>query len=130
MSLIKDKKWLLDKKYKGQEAKEYFSDLERLKEGVHLDYILGESDFLHCKISLHKCPLIPRVETEYWVEKAISDIKKASKGSIKILDIFSGSGCIGVALLKHLKNSYVVFAEVREDLIETIRENIEINEET
>lgn len=125
MSYKTDSKWLLDIKYKGHENEVYKSDLKRLKDGEPLDYIVGYSDFLNTKILLTSKPLIPRPETEYWVDKAISEIDK--KSPTDILDIFSGSGCIGVALLKHIPKSTVTFAERRDDLLETIKKNVSIN---
>ena len=125
MSYKTDSKWLLEIKYKGHVNEAYKSDLKRLKDGEPLDYLIGHSDFLNTKILLQFRPLIPRTETEYWVEEAISNIDKNS--NLDILDIFSGSGCIGIAILKHLPKSSVTFAEIRKDLIKTIKENIKIN---
>jgi release factor glutamine methyltransferase len=122
----KQKRNILIEKYFGKEIPEYFNDVEKLKKGEPLDYIIGWKPFLNCLIDLSFKPLIPRVETEYWVEKAIKEIKKR-KGLIKVLDIFSGSGCIGISILKNCLNVEVDFAEIDSNLIKQIEKNLKIN---
>ena len=91
-------------------------------------YILGSVDFLKCKIDLSKRPLIPRVETEFWVEKAIKVIQaREAIEAIRCLDIFAGSGCIGIALLKHLESAVVDFVDVDEKAVEQIAINAKLN---
>ena len=47
--------------------------------------------FLGCEIDLSKRPFIPRIETEYWVKKAINEIKKSgAKGQkLEVLDVLN-----------------------------------------
>lgn len=143
-------KWLLEEKYNldsrqfqvlfdNSKKKSYkirnsiISDLLRITSGEPLDYVIGVTKFLDCSIDLSYKPLIPRSETEYWVEKAIAEIKENNpsiltrKQSIEILDIFSGSGCIGIALLKYLPYVKVTFAEKNKKFILQIRKNLRLN---
>lgn len=87
------------------------------------DYKKGFKDFLGIKIDLSKRPFIPREETEYWVSLAIKEIKENSV----CLDLFSGSGCIGVAILKNISASYCDFGEKEEIFREQIKINLELN---
>ncbi len=118
--------WLLKEKYNGKITKSAWKDLHKLKSGDHIDYLIGFVDFLDCRIDLSRRPLIPRPETEYWVNKSISDLK-ANESSRVLLDLFSGSGCIGIALLRALPASKVTFADVSDACIDQIKINCEIN---
>jgi len=87
------------------------------------DYRIGYKYFLGAKIDLSKRPFIPREETEHWVSLAIKEIKKNSI----CLDLFSGSGCIGVSVLKNVNNSYCDFGEKEDLFLEQIKINLDLN---
>ena len=122
----KETQWLLRDKYHNKKTLGFLKDIEKLERGEPIDYIIGWKPFLNCKIDLRFKPLSPRLETEFWVEKAIKIIK-ALKKPISILDLCSGSGCIGIVVLKNIKNSHVVFGEVDKTLVQQIRINLKSN---
>ena len=128
--------WILKEKYGSRTCEDFKNDIKRLKRGEPIDYIIGFTKFLGCKIDLFQKPLIPRPETEYWVEKVIEEIKVSVKTTlsrnfygekIKVLDLFSGSGCVGLAILKNTENTKVVFAEKDKKLLKQIKINLELN---
>ena len=106
-------------------------DIELLKNGHPFAYVIGYADFLGCRIDLRYKPLIPRPETEYWVEKAIGELKcrilRHPSKQIKILDLFCGSGCIGISLLKHIPNLKVTFGDIDENALKQTKFNLELN---
>ena len=124
--------WLMRDKYPDflSNPKKYLAsvqkDVKRLEAGEPLAYVIGWVDFLGARIDLSYKPLIPRVETEFWVEEALRLIPN-SKIAIHCLDLCAGSGCIGLAILKHLPNSKVVFADNSPKAIRQAEKNLTIN---
>ena len=121
--------WLLREKYGDFDLEKIHSDdKERLKKGEPIDYVIGFVDFLGCRIDLSKKPFIPRVETEFWTKRVIEDLSLfRSKRPLRCLDVFAGSGCIGVAILKHIDKTTVDFVDNDEKALEQIAINLRLN---
>jgi len=98
-NIEKEIKWLLKEKYSGKATKQFYKDVKRLEKGEPVDFIIGWKEFLGCRIDLSKKTLIPRPETEFWAEKAVSAVLAGKKPGARCLDLFSGSGCVGVSIL-------------------------------
>ena len=135
-----EEQWLLEEKYNGEKSEAFYADCKALALGEPLGYLIGTIPFLDCIIHLDNKPLIPRVETEYWVERAIAEIKMSSvmqpslSGAAaepaRILDMCAGSGCIGVAVTKAVPLALIDFAELSKRLLPTIEKNCVANEIT
>jgi HemK-like putative methylase len=119
---MNDSAWLLRDKYDGATTPEYFADVQRLDAGEPLAYVIGWIPFLGTHIYLDSKPLIPRPETEWWTEKIIKGVSPDTP--VRILDLFAGSGCIGVALLKHIPHAHVTFGELEQNHTHLIEKNI------
>ena len=120
-NLEREIKWL-----KRDRPDYYAQGIKRLESGEPLDYVIGWREFLGCKIDLSGKPLIPREETEFWVERVVKDLKAKSE-KLKALDLFSGSGCIGLAVLKHCPNIKMIFGEKDPKLCKQIKKNLKLN---
>lgn len=130
--------WLLQEKYpeinpadlhgtgSGKMVAAAKKDIERIKAGEPLDHVIGFTDFLGCKILVDGSVLIPRPETELIAEKGIDELKVQSS-KLKVLDMFAGSGCIGISIVRHIKNAEVVFAEFEMPAIKQIEKNCKFN---
>lgn len=123
----REEQQLLREKYNGTPTAEFEKDKERLDSGEPLAYIIGNAPFLNTTIYLDSKPLIPRVESEFWLEQALKETNESPK---KVLDIFAGSGALGVAWAKARPQDSVTFAELDENHLETIKKNIEENKIT
>ncbi|MFA5166105.1 MAG: HemK/PrmC family methyltransferase [Candidatus Paceibacterota bacterium] len=123
--LEKDCAILLREKYKGKQTSAFWRDVGLLMKGELLDYVIGWRPFLGTKIDLEFRPLIPRDETEFWVEKVLADLAKDKE--FFILDVFCGSGCIGIAALKSLKKAKVIFADIDPFCLMQTAKNIKLN---
>lgn len=119
--------WLIRDKYNGVMSTNAIADIERLRSGEPLAYVIGWIPFLGTKIYLDSKPLIPRTETEYWVGQAVETLKARKLPELRILDLCAGSGCVGVALANALPESTVDFVEIDPSHIATIWKNIDEN---
>lgn len=125
--LSREIRWLLDEKYQGVFNAQAKKDIERLQAGEPVDYVIGFVRFLGCTIDLSKKPLIPRPETQEWTQKAIERIAAQGASKLFCLDIFAGSGCVGIALLAHIPYIEVHFAEKNPVFLEQIAINASRN---
>ncbi|NTW49419.1 MAG: peptide chain release factor N(5)-glutamine methyltransferase, partial [Chlorobiales bacterium] len=100
----------------------------RLK-GEPLQYITGEQEFFGYPFFVDRHVLIPRPETELLVEAAIEALESISKEEeLRILDIGTGSGCIGITLAKKLPNARITAIDLSGDALGVARKNAEKNE--
>ena len=105
------------------------SILEQLKKEIPIQYILGVTHFYGLEFEVNSTVLIPRPETEELVDWIIQNSKlKAQNSKLKILDIGTGSGCIGIALAKNLPNAQVFALDVSEKALATAKKNAEKNQ--
>jgi HemK-like putative methylase len=119
-------RWLLHEKYQGKLTLAAKKDIARLKSGEHVDYIISFVEFAGAKIDLSQKPLIPRPETEYWILEAIKELQQ-KKRILQCLDMFAGSGCVGIAVLRHIPKAYMDFAEKSQRFLKQICTNLKEN---
>ncbi|MDD2381543.1 MAG: peptide chain release factor N(5)-glutamine methyltransferase [Mariniphaga sp.] len=92
----------------------------RLKTYEPIQYILGETEFGGLTLNVTPSVLIPRPETEEFVEWIVAtDIPENSK----ILDIGTGSGCIALSLKKMLPESQVSAIDISADTLLVASQN-------
>jgi len=96
------------------------------QKGLPEEYKRGHMEFLGCKINLSARPLIPRPETEFWTAQAIDDLAKLNR-KVRVLDIFSGSGCVGIAVAKKIPAAKIDFADIDQNAVKQIKINLKIN---
>lgn len=87
-----------------------------------VQYVLGEAWFYSMKLKVNEHVLVPRPETEELVEQLIKD-RKSKLTDPAILDIGTGSGCIPIAIKKHLPASKVTSIDISEKALALAKEN-------
>ena len=103
-----------------------FGTLTRLEQQEPIQYILGSTEFYGLNIEVNPSVLIPRPETEELVGWILED--NAEREGLDILDIGTGSGCIAIALAKHLKVPEVRAIDISIEALKTARLNADHNE--
>ncbi len=103
--------------------------LKQLKKGKPIQYILGHTEFYGLPFKVGPPVLIPRPETEELVEWAISSVgpQQCWGAAGSILDIGTGSGCIAIALKKHLPGFKVSAIDISDDALAIAAENARLN---
>ena len=97
--------------------------LVKKSEKVPVQYLVGNVDFYGYTYKVNKHVLIPRFETEELVENTIELIKKNFNKEVSILDLCTGSGCIGITLKQELKNSNVTISDISKKALKIAKEN-------
>lgn len=101
----------------------FFDRISDLKNGKPLEYILGYAHFLGNNYLVNEDVLIPRLETELIVAKAIEVIK--NQNIKKVLEIGAGSGIIGIHLALNT-DVKVIAVDISEKAVEVAKKNAEI----
>lgn len=95
--------------------------LARLEKGEPSAYIVGHVPFAGIDVEVNTDVLIPRMETE---ELALYIDGCDGK---RVLDLCSGSGCIGLSLAKRFPGSFITLADISERAMEVARRNAKRN---
>lgn len=99
--------------------------LERRGKREPWQYILGEVEFLGCRLEVNSAVLIPRPETEILADKIIKSMKEPHK---KVLwDICTGSGCLGLSLKKRFPELTVVLSDLSSKALQVAAQNAQKN---
>ncbi|MDA7558832.1 peptide chain release factor N(5)-glutamine methyltransferase [Flavobacteriaceae bacterium] len=110
----------------GKKHEKFLNALDKLRNHVPIQYIIGNTEFYNLTFKVDADTLIPRPETEELVAWIINDQK--NKQNISILDVGTGSGCIAIALAKNLPNAKVFALDISEKALKIAKQNAIDNE--
>ncbi|MHC5202804.1 peptide chain release factor N(5)-glutamine methyltransferase [Myroides sp. LJL119] len=105
----------------------WMQTLEKLLNAVPIQYVFQRAYFYGLTFKVTPDTLIPRSETEELVEWILNSIEDKST-SIHILDIGTGSGCIGITLAKFLPNAKVTLMDISPGALQVAKHNMELNQ--
>ena len=113
----------LDKEVPEDLVNTYKEKISKLEEKKPVQYVIGNVNFYGNRFIVNKNVLIPRFETEELVENTLNYIEDYFPGNINIIDLGTGSGCIGITLKKRVPNSQVTLLDFSEKALEVAKEN-------
>ncbi len=107
-----------------EQKKLFESYIKKRAQGIPVSYITGEKEFMGLRFFLNESTLIPRPDTECLIEKVLM-LNKIDNP--KILDLCTGSGCIGISLAKFIEKAEVVLSDVSLGALKMATKNAEEN---
>ena len=93
-----------------------------------LAYITRERWFYGRRFVVSPDVLIPRHETELLVQHATAYLKACRASKPLVLDLCTGSGCVGISIACEYQNAVVWCTDVSSDAVAIAIENIELHE--
>ena len=96
--------------------------IEAYESGVPAAYITGHRFFYRNDFIVKPGVLIPRPDTEFVVENAVSILKKKSE-PVVFADLCCGSGCIGITLADEIKNAFGYLFDIGKAPLEVSEKN-------
>lgn len=126
----------------GEVKEELLAELESVlkqrEQRVPLQYLMGECEFMGYDFYVDERVLIPRQDTECLVELAVEDIRniktqnrcesnntadQKNEQKVKVLDLCTGSGCIGISVAKLCPDTEVTLGDISEGALSVAKKN-------
>lgn len=105
--------------------KQYFEAIKQLRQGIPLEHITHQKEFMKLNFFVDEHVLIPRQDTEILVEEVISIAQKTK--AKKILDLCTGSGAIAISLAKYIPESDITAVDISNDALKIAKKNARSN---
>ena len=96
--------------------------LKKICNNYPLDYLISKKNFYGYDFFVNEDVLIPRPETEELVKWILDDNNNLT-GTKKVIDLCSGSGCIGIAISKENNKMDVTLSDVSDKALEVCNRN-------
>jgi len=104
------------------ERKQLLLRLRQLKRGLPLEYITRRVQFLDRPMAIHPGVFIPRLETEYFIERIRKSVPADPE---QILEIGTGCGVIAVSLADAYPRARITATDISPSALANARENID-----
>ncbi len=120
-------KLLLEKQQvvSGDMEQAYLDLIEKRAKRIPLQYLTGTTGFMGMDFYTAEGVLIPRMDTEVLVMKALELMHGCNVNMPKILDLCCGSGCIGISIKKLFDKCHVTLADISDEAIQLTKKNAE-----
>jgi len=112
-----------DKKIPNNQVRKIYGILERRIQHKPLAHIFGEWSFYGRSFYVNKHTLIPRPDTELIIDIVLNNYKN-QKG-LKILDLGTGSGIIGITLALEMIEPDITICDICPDALKVVSQNLQ-----
>lgn len=96
------------------------------KKNIPMAYIIGKISFYNENYIVNNDVLIPRVDSEILVEKAIEYIDKENLNTM--LDMCTGTGCLGISISKNSNIKHTTLVDISNKALKIASKNVTLNE--
>ena len=110
----------LNQLVKPEVKEQWINDVKQHSTGIPIQYIVGHEWFFEYKFKVTSNTLIPRPETEEIVDKFL---KEAPEKALKVLDIGTGTGVIGITIKKERPQDDVTAIDLSKEALLVAKEN-------
>ena len=97
--------------------------VQRRAKAEPVAYLVGQREFFSLSFRVNRDVLIPRPDTETLVMEILDRLKR--RESPRLLDLCTGSGCVGVATAKNNSQVKVLATDISPNAITIAQENVE-----
>ncbi len=109
------------------DIKRYEEEIKKLASNVPIQYIINKQEFMGLNFYVDENVLIPQPDTEILVEEVINMCRNINcsepEKTIKVLDLCTGSGSIGVSIAKNIKKCEITLSDISYDALEIAQKN-------
>lgn len=105
------------------ELKQFERDFEQFLKGLPMQQIIGHEWFYNRKFKVTEDTLIPRPETEEWLEQVLTDLPQEP---LTVVDIGTGTGIIGLTVKLERPADDVTITDISKEALDVAKENAQV----
>ena len=105
------------------ELKQFERDFEEFLKGLPMQQIIGHEWFYNRKFKVTEDTLIPRPETEEWLEQVLTDLPQEP---LTVVDIGTGTGIIGLTVKLERPADHVTITDISKEALDVAKENAQV----
>ncbi|HSS62492.1 MAG TPA: peptide chain release factor N(5)-glutamine methyltransferase [Candidatus Limnocylindrales bacterium] len=109
------------------ELSAYRSLVSRRGKGEPVAYLVGHKEFMGLEFEVTPDVLVPNPDTEVLVQRAVAIARETDK-SLRVADVGTGSGCIGIAIAHYAPNTEVWASDISREAVEVAGRNADRHE--
>ena len=105
------------------ELKQFERDFEEFLKGLPMQQIIGHEWFYNRKFKVTEDTLIPRPETEEWLEQVLTELPQEP---LTVVDIGTGTGIIGLTVKLERPADDVTITDISKEALDVAKENAQV----